>query len=337
MRILALMLAAVPVFCADWNPRLAASYLDARQKAWAEWAPAAAPGGTCFSCHTQMTYLLARPSLRRELGEAQPTTYESGLLNGLQQRVAATDAKELFPRFAKEPLASESIGVESIFAALFLSKPEAFDRLWSLQIKDGKDKGAWAWFELNLDPWETTDSPFYGASLAALAVGSAPSEARRHPENVASLTAYLKGHYPSQPLQNQLMLLWASTKLQEVLPKSARQPLIEEAFARQQPDGAWTIQSLGAWSPHPEAPPSAGGNSYATAFTTWVLLKAGIPASDPRIARALHWLRSHQDPKAGDWSASSMNKPYKAGSMQIQFMNDAATGFASLALLEAER
>lgn len=348
MRIpLAFVLAALPAFCADWNPRLAASYLDSREKAWSEWSTAAVPvGGACFSCHTQMTYLFARPSLRRALGETKPTDYEEALLSGLRARVGSTDTKELFHKFAKEPLASQSIGVESIFAALFLSQqrsklsPEAeqaFTRLWSLQIKEGKDKGAWAWFELELDPFETTDSPFYGASLAALAVGSAPAEYRARPairENIAALTGYLNRQYETQPLHNRLMLLWASTKLPGALPKSARRPMIEEAFRKQQPDGGWDAASLGAFSPHPNAPSSPGSNGYATGFTTWVLLKAGAPAADPRIARALNWLRSHQDPNTGDWPADSMNKHYPAGSMQIQFMRDAATGFASMALLE---
>ncbi len=226
-------LLVVPAFCADWNPRLAATYLDAREKAWAEWPTAAASGGTCFSCHTQMTYLLARPSLRRAFGENQPTVYEEALLNGLRARVTASEAKEIFPSFAKEPLASESMGVESIFAALFLSSDQAFSRMWSLQIKDGKSKGAWAWFELYLDPWETADSPFYGASLAALAVGSTPPESRDH-EHIAALVEYLKTHYSSQPLHNRLMLLWASTKLPAALPESARRPLIERSF---QPPG----------------------------------------------------------------------------------------------------
>ncbi len=335
--ILACVLAALPGFCADWNPRLAASYLDARQKAWSEWPTAAASGGACFSCHTQMTYLLARPALRRALGETQPATYEEGLLSGLRARVAATEAKELFPRFAKEPLASQSMGVESIFAALFLSSEPAFSRMWSLQIKDGKAKGAWAWFELDLDPWETTDSPFYGASLAALAVGSAPSEYRNRPairENIAALTAYLNGHYETQPLHNRLMLLWASTKLPAALPESARQPIIEETFRKQQPDGGWAIDTLGAWGPHPQASHSVGSNAYATGFVTWVLLKAGAPASDPRIVRALNWLRLHQDPNSGNWAADSMNKHYPPSSMQEKFMSDAATGFASMALLE---
>ena len=149
---LAAFVLSIPAVCADWNPRLAAQYLDAREKAWAEWKTAAVPGGACFSCHTQMTYLLARPALRKALGESQPTAYEEALLGGLRGRVASTDSKQIFARFGKEPSASQSIGVESIFAALFLpqqdpAKEQAFKRLWSLQIRDGKAKGAWAWFE----------------------------------------------------------------------------------------------------------------------------------------------------------------------------------------------
>lgn len=69
---------------ADWNPRLAAQYLDGRQKEWFAWPQAASAEGPCVSCHTGLPYLLARPALRRILGEAQPTEYETGLLNRLR-------------------------------------------------------------------------------------------------------------------------------------------------------------------------------------------------------------------------------------------------------------
>ena len=99
-----------PAFCGDWNPRLAADYLDGRQKEWFAWKPASGPGGPCFSCHTGMTYLLARPALRRVLGESEPTIYEKGLLDALRARADKT-----------EPVASQAVGVETIFAALFLA------------------------------------------------------------------------------------------------------------------------------------------------------------------------------------------------------------------------
>src|ERR1035438_3741687 len=107
--------------CGGWDARLAASYLDARQQEWLRWPPAKATGGTCLSCHTGATYLLARPALRREVGESRPTSYETGLLEGLRARAGLLEAKEVSPAFAAEPLASQRLGVEAVFAALFLS------------------------------------------------------------------------------------------------------------------------------------------------------------------------------------------------------------------------
>src|SRR5215471_16514504 len=82
-----LLPAAVPALAADWNPRLAAQYLDNRQKEWFDWPTANSNAKPCISCHTGMTYLLARPALRRALGEESPTTYETGLLASLRSRV----------------------------------------------------------------------------------------------------------------------------------------------------------------------------------------------------------------------------------------------------------
>src|SRR5262245_6138387 len=121
---LALVVAAVAatLSAGDWNPRLAADYLDARQKEWFAWKPANnAQGGPCVSCHTSTTYLLARPVLRRALGEGERTPYETGLTGALKARVAKREAKELFPGSTAEPKASQAQGVESIHAALFLT------------------------------------------------------------------------------------------------------------------------------------------------------------------------------------------------------------------------
>src|SRR6476469_2593675 len=115
-----LALAGLPAFAADWNPKLATEYLDGRQKEWFAWPAAKAPGGVCISCHTGMTYLMARPALRKALGETEPTEYEKGLLNSLRARVGKRDVKDVFPSFSKEPTATQAMGVESVFAVLFL-------------------------------------------------------------------------------------------------------------------------------------------------------------------------------------------------------------------------
>jgi len=219
--------------CADWSPRLAADYLDGREKEWFAWKTAQTPGGPCVSCHTGVTYLMVRPALRRELGENQPTSYETGLRDALRARVTLDPV--FSAPFSKEPRHTQSLGVESIHSALLLGEEPALERMWSLQIKEGKEKGAWNWFHLDLDPWETPESSFYGATLAAMAVGKASAEHRAsHHEQIALLTDYLKREQVGQPLQNRLMLLWAMPEA--VTDKRA---LIEEARKMQQPDGGW--------------------------------------------------------------------------------------------------
>src|SRR5689334_25391494 len=88
-RIAALVLLPVAALCGDWDPKLAARYLDGRAAEWASWKTAAREGGPCISCHTSLSYLMARPALRRKLGEGGPTEFETGLIAGVKARAAS--------------------------------------------------------------------------------------------------------------------------------------------------------------------------------------------------------------------------------------------------------
>ena len=335
-------ISAGAILAADWNPRLAADYLDQRQKEWFEWpVTTASTGSTCISCHTNLTYMLVRPRLRRAIGETQPTAHETRFLDISRRRAEIQTPAEMFPK-SKNP--AQAAGVESILTAWILALRDptanvtrlAFDRMWSLQVREGKAKGAWAFFELDLDPWETNGaSPYFGAALAALAVAALPEEYRQRQnirERISDLAGYLEREADNQPLHNRLFALWASTALRGALPEAIRKSIIEEVWRKQEPDGGWTLESLGPWQKREKAPPSSGSNAYATGLAALVLQKAG--SSHAGLERALEWLRSHQNREGGFWEAISMNKPYPAGSMQIGFMRDAATSFAALALLE---
>jgi hypothetical protein len=324
--------ATANVLTADWSPQAAARYLDERQKQWFDWKPALSANGPCVSCHTGLTYLLARPALRRVLKEERPTMYERGLLDRLRSNVGA-----------KPPGALQD--VESIFAAMFLAQEgdrramstdthKAFEQLWTLQQNEGPAKGAWKWYSANLDPWEHSGSSYFGASLAMLAVGLTPMDYQQRADardHVAALTSYLSAS-TARPLHDRLALLWASSAYSGALSDSARASLVAEVFAKQQADGGWTVESLGPWTVHPDAPPATGSDAYATSFTAFALERAGIRA--PGLSRALAWLRSHQDPASGAWAAVSMNKRRPPGSMEALFMQDAATAFAAIALIE---
>jgi len=335
---LATLLIAAPSFAADWSPEAAARYLDGRQKEWFEWKPALSADGPCVSCHTGMTYLLARPLLRQALKEKDPTVYEKGLLDRLRANVGAKPAGALQ-------------SVEAIFAAMFLTsedaaatmsahRQKAFDQLWTLQNSDGKNQGGWRWYAANLDPWENPESVYYGASLAALAVGSTPAAYRSGAatrDRIAALTTYLANPPTPARLNDRLAMLWASSTLKTLLTDEARRALINETLQKQGADGGWTLDALGSWMTHDNAPPHQGSDAYATAFAAFALHKGGVTSSDARMKKAIAWLTSKQDPATGAWSAVSMNKQRPPDSMEGRFMQDAATAFASIVLVEATK
>ncbi|MGA2736638.1 MAG: hypothetical protein ABSG65_04220 [Bryobacteraceae bacterium] len=344
-----LALAVAPAFCADWNARLAAQYMDARQKEWDAWPTALHSGVACVSCHTGLPYLLARPALRHVLNEKTgPTLYEGVLVSSMRATVIRTDANDLFGGL-KGLIVDQVYGAQVVLASLVLAMDDAprgrlsaegekaFDRLWSTQLKSGPDKGNWLWSNFDLDPWETKDAAYYGGALAALATGIAPANYQGRPEiqeNVAALRTYLRTEESTQPLHNKLFLLWSSSKLRDLLPEADKQAILDELWRKQETDGGWTIQSLGQWKQRDRAPASVGSNSYATALVAYAVEQAGVRPSQAGLSKALAWLRAHQDP-GGYWFADSMNHKHDAGTVPEKFMTDAATGYATAALLAA--
>jgi squalene-hopene/tetraprenyl-beta-curcumene cyclase len=338
-----------PLFAADWNPKLAAKYLDERQRQWFEWPIAKAPGGPCVSCHTGLPYLLARPSLRKALGETTKTEFERGLLEGLQTRLASGES--MFKSFKKEPLRSQGLCVEAMLSVIALGLNDdapretrkkvtkaSWDRLWSLENPAGarREKELWPWFNLELHPYESEASAYYGATLVAIAAGRdlTGSDRRRASAQLRSLTDYMRQDFQNQPLHNRLMALWASTKLPGIVDQSSRDNLVREVWQLQESDGGWPIAALGPWTDRPSKPESTGSNAYGTALVVFTLQQAGVACSDAKLERAKAWLRSHQNPQTGAWPSLSMNKQYRQDSLQIGFMDDAATSFAVLALLD---
>ncbi len=345
-----LALAVAPAFCQEWNAGLAMQYMDSRQKEWNAWPPALRSGVPCVSCHTGLPYLVARPALRQAFNQKTgPTLYEGLLVAGMRATVMRTDANDLFGSL-KGRIADQVYGAQVVMAALVLAMDDAprgrlsaegeqaFERLWLAQLKSGPDQGAWLWSDFDLDPWETKDAAYYGAALAAAATGLAPANYQGRPEirqNVAALRAYLRQGQRTQPLHNRVTLLWAAAKLRDLLPEADKQAILNELWRKQEPDGGWTIQSLGPWKQRDKAPGAVGSNSYATALVAFSIGQAGVPPAQAGLSKALAWLKSRQDPRGGYWAAQSMNHKFDPGGMPEKFMSDAATGYATAALLAA--
>jgi squalene-hopene/tetraprenyl-beta-curcumene cyclase len=285
--------------------------------------------------------------LRAPLGERQPSLAESKILDNLLARARSwRDIEPFYPDQTRGiPKTSESRAIEAVMNALVLSRRDAraghlsddtrtaLDVMWSLQMKTGPNNGAWTWLNFDYEPWEAPNSPYFGASLAALAIGSAPDGYAASPEvrnRVKALRGYFAREHTAVSLLNQLMGLWASGTMRDLLAPELRQATIDAAFAAQQVDGGWSTSSLGSYQRVDKTPNDTKSDGYATALACLALQAAGV--EDPRIARGLAWLRRNQDRATGRWTATSLNKARDPESDPGKFMNDAATAYAVLAL-----
>ena len=334
---------------ASWDPVAAAAYLDERQAWWMDWPTAARDHGTsCVSCHTTAPFALARTALRQTDG---PGAVESRMLANVETRVSAWDEVEPFYTDEKYRAGKslESRGTEAILNALILSNRDAasgtwspttrqaFDNLWALQRTDGPMSGGWPWLDFSLEPWESPTAPFFGAALAAVAVGTAPDGYVSSPgvaPHVARLRDYLSRTADSQHVFNRLMALWASAALPETRTGTQLRSTVDDVMRRQQADGGWSLSSLGPFERSDGTPVDAASDGYATGLVTLALQRSGMasrPHDDASLQRGLDWLRQHQGPD-GSWPASSLNEERDPDSDRGRFMRDVATSYAVLAL-----
>jgi squalene-hopene/tetraprenyl-beta-curcumene cyclase len=332
-----------------WDAKSAAAYLDARQAWWRNWPTAARDHDTvCISCHSALPYAMARPALRSHLNESGPSANESKLLADVVKRVRGwKDMEPWYPDQTRGlPKTAESRGTESVINAIVLSRRDAADgvlsadgrqafaNMWAQQMRTGDLTGAWAWLSFKLEPWEGAQSAYFGATLAAVAIGSAPAEYASSGEigkNVEMLRGYLRKNARDQHTLNKLMLLWASTKLTGLLTPTERQALVAEVFSKQQSDGGWNTASLGPWQRVDGSSLDTNTDGYATGLATFTLQQAGL-SSDPRVQKGIRWLVDHQDKAMGRWLAKSLNKERDPETEPSKFMNDVATAYAVLAL-----
>jgi squalene-hopene/tetraprenyl-beta-curcumene cyclase len=313
-----------------------------------------------------LPYALARPALRAVLGEQGPSSEERELIEDVTKRVRLW--KDIGPYYGDhgyDHKTAESRGTESVLNALILASYNsesrqlsddarlAFDNMWALQQTTGDNRGSWFWLQADQEPWEANDSGYYGATLAAIALGIAPGNYESTPEiqeNLKRLREYLIRESAAQSTINHVFLLWASTKLSGLLVPDQQKAIINEILSKQQDDGGWRLASIAwkwngwslkslvnMWIREDGTPMEGKSDGLATSLITLALQESGVPRDNTQLKHGISWLRSHQNTAEGFWPASSVNKRRHMSSDTGRFMSDAATAFAVLALTEHQQ
>jgi squalene-hopene/tetraprenyl-beta-curcumene cyclase len=350
-----------------WNPTAAAAYLDQRETWWMGWSLAQRDHETfCVSCHTALPYALSRAALRGALADHTPSVNERRLLENVTKRVRlrADIGPYYSDKTSGDHKTAQSRGTEAVINALILAVNDArigrlsddaraaFDEMWAQQKTTGDDKGAWSWLDFDLRPWEARESSYYGAALAAAAVGTAPESYRSTPaiqDHLTLLREYLDRDYATQSLLNRTVLLWASTKLPGLVTPERRTSLVTEILDDQRGDGGWSLASLNrtwkgstlrsyarSWIRADGKLVDTKSDGYATGLVTLTLQESGVTRENVQVSRGLLWLERNQNTSEGSWSADSLNVQRPPASNVGRFMSDAATAYAVLALTEAD-
>jgi squalene-hopene/tetraprenyl-beta-curcumene cyclase len=200
---------------------------------------------------------------------------------------------------------------------------KAFARMWERQRADG----AWEWEKCSWPPLEHDD--YFGAVLAAVAVGHAPEGYAGTPAAQAGLTRLTKylRQTPAPTLHHRTWLLWASQSLKGLLSPDEQQQTIQSLLALQHADGGWSLPSLGDWQGFDgrENNKKAASDGYGTGLVVYVLRQAGLSSRHEAIQRGARWLKENQR-VSGRWFTQSLNTD------NAHYITNAGTAFAVLAL-----
>ena len=297
---------------AELSIPLATEYLENGAIAWSG-------ERKCVSCHTNGTYMFTRPSLSPSLGPPSDIT--------------RTFFVAQMADLSQEPLSRMREGTRSasvIYIAAGLAEWDSHisrslsaetEQALELMFRAQEENGTWA----SLDCWPPFESDAYHeATVAAMAAATAPgwlqkvssSDNQTLKTGVERLKNYLKTTPPLHDY-SRVLLLWANSRMRDLLASEQQQELIGILSRHQRDDGGWSIRTFAApeaWGrgnraeklraePEFANPPSDG---HMTGLAVIVLRSSGVAADDPGIQKGIAWLKSNQR-ESGRWWTRSLN------------------------------
>lgn len=291
----------------------ATRYLDSASLQWQK-------DHNCFTCHTNLAYLYARPLI-----DAKAPAHQS-VRTALEELVNVRWEKSK-PRWDAEVVASAAALAFNDAATTGKLQPttkKALDRMWTVQKKDG----GWSWLKCSWPPMENDDH--YGATLAAVAVGVAPEEYRKTElakAGLAKMRAYFEKNSPEN-LHHKAMLVWANSYLGDLLPAEQKKAYVDEILKTQLDDGGWAGGGFGDWRRGDKTTQDKNtSDGYGTGFAVYVLRRSGLATDHPAVAKGTAWLKANQR-ESGRWWSRSLFRDNQ------HLLTNAGTAFAVMALAD---
>lgn len=290
----------------------AVEYLEKGTRAWTG-------KHNCVSCHTNGAYLQMRPALTGRLGKPleEQHVFFVKALDDFKQRYAEK-ARKLKRGITPTQIAYLASGLAEwdahVTGQLSAETSDALTLMFGVQAADGSWGNTECW-----PPFESSN--YHGTTVAAMAAATAPGWLDQVSDEsvqagVEKMKEYLRVTEPPHDY-GRLLLLWAATRLPDLLDDQKRQQLLATVLDHQQEDGGWSIRSFAdpeQWGngsraeklrsePEFESPPSDG---HMTGLAILVAREAGVPADDSRLQSGVQWLQANQR-ESGRWWTRSLN------------------------------
>lgn len=273
----------------------------------------------CVSCHTNGTYMTIRPALTRSLGPPAEST-RTFFVEQLA-RLSTEPVERLRESTRPAQVIYIAAGLAEWDAAITGRLSEETEKALELMFAIQEPGGTWG----SLDCWPPFESDAYHeATVAAMAAAAAPgwlekirsNADRKENAAVERLRTYLRTQPPPHDY-GRVLLLWAASRMPDLLTEDQKKELIAIVQKHQKPDGSWSIRSFAApeaWGSGNRAdklkaepdfadPP---GDGHMTGLALVVLRSHGIPASDEKIQAGVRWIKTNQR-ESGRWWTRSLN------------------------------
>ncbi|MEI8379301.1 MAG: hypothetical protein WCJ09_04175 [Planctomycetota bacterium] len=307
---------------------LALDYLEHGSQAWNTQRK-------CVTCHTNGIYMTIRPALSEKLGKPSETNRQF-FVDALKQ-LEGTEVDKLKQSTRPAQVIYTAAGLAEWDKHVTHQLSPETERALTLMLSIQNNQGTWG----TLDCWPPYESDaFHEATVAAMAVAAAPDWLKNLKDEkllarVESLKKYLRTENPPHDY-SRVLLLWTAARMPDLIPINQKNALVEMVWKHQREDGGWSIRTFAApnaWgkgnradrlNAEPDkANPASDG--HQTGLAVIVLRESGVPANDPRLQKAITWIKSNQR-VSGRWWTKSLNTD------SWHFITYSGTAFPVLAL-----